>query len=174
MIRSIREILGKLLIEIKGTIDIKYEMSDEMIEQAPNKRGNMKSILILALIMASMNCLAMTQDCAENGGNCDNGRGPSSPNNAGASEQVNSNPQEDIVEQAYHGLPLENTIMGITNRSANENINKSAINFTASIKTYNSTTANERLDHLDSMLNAVIGNLSIEKKLMPLENKYQR
>ncbi len=137
--------------------------------KAQSKSGDMKSILILVLIMASvMSSLAMTQDSAENGEGGDYGLGPSSIYNgeeygAAVPEQGNDNPQVDFVEQEYDGLGLdaENSAdIESANKSAIPPVNKSAINITASTtsnnETCNCTIVNQRLDRLESQLNAIM------------------
>jgi hypothetical protein len=143
--------------------------------KAQRKSGDMKSILILVLIMASvMSSLAMTWGSAENGEGGDYGHGPSSGGESGAAvpEQGNDNPQVDVVEQGCDALPpdAENSAaIESANKSAIPPVNKSAINITASTtsnnKTCNCTIVNQRLDRLESLLNAILGNLSLEKEL---------
>ncbi len=138
----------------------------------------MKSILILALIMANcMGSLAMTEGCTEN---CDYGLGPAMTNDwqesdASNLEISNEIPQMNVIVEAYTiqsldaqedalklnfkdlSWPLEKNAF---NRSANNDTNET----TPLTEACNCTLINQRLDHLESMLNAIMGNLSLNKE----------
>jgi hypothetical protein len=138
----------------------------------------MKSILILALIMANcMGSLAMTEGCTEN---CDYGMGPAMANdwqesNAGGLVISNEIPQMNVLDEAYtiQSLDAQKDALELNFRDLSWPLGRNAINKSTNNDTNrtiplteacNCTLINQRCDHLGSILNAIMGNLSLNEE----------